>query len=96
MQNLGDKTILYFIFNGINGFVGVQNGKAEQPKEQRRSLFCTCDWGVVRCQSQHQCDILAHEFDVKVNCTGKGAWQLSIKLCVVHEAMNGCKILKIH
>ena len=29
--NLGDKTILYLIFNRFNGFVGVQNRKAEQP-----------------------------------------------------------------
>ena len=27
----------------------------------------------------------------EANYTGKLAWQLSIKLCVVHEAMNGCK-----
>ena len=31
IYNLGDTTILYLIFNRINGFVGVQNGKAEQP-----------------------------------------------------------------
>ena len=31
IYNLGDKTILYFIFNHINGFVEVQNRKAEQP-----------------------------------------------------------------
>ena len=31
IYNLGDKTILYLIFKRINGFVGVQNGKAEQP-----------------------------------------------------------------
>ena len=31
IYNLGDKTILYLIFNRINGFVGVQNGKVEQP-----------------------------------------------------------------
>ena len=31
IYNLGDKTILYLIFNRINGFVGAQNGKAEQP-----------------------------------------------------------------
>ena len=30
MYNLGDKTILSLIFNRINGFVRVQNGKAEQ------------------------------------------------------------------
>ena len=26
-----------------------------QPLEQTRSLFCACDSGVARCQSQHQC-----------------------------------------
>ena len=31
INNLGDKTILYLISNRINGFVRVQNGKAEQP-----------------------------------------------------------------
>ena len=30
-----------------------------QPMEQTRGLFCTCDSGVTRCQSQHQ-----NEFDV--------------------------------
>ena len=29
--NLGDKTILNLLFNRINGYVGVLNGKAEQP-----------------------------------------------------------------
>ena len=51
----------------INGFVGVQSGKAEkrnsqyehgQPMEQTKNLFCTCDSGVARCQSQRQCDFL--------------------------------------
>ena len=28
--NLGDKTILYLLFNRNNGFNGVLNGKAEQ------------------------------------------------------------------
>ena len=31
IYNLGDKTILYLMFNRINGFVGVQNGNAGQP-----------------------------------------------------------------
>ena len=31
INNLGDRTIFYLIFNRINGFVLVQNGKAEQP-----------------------------------------------------------------
>ena len=29
-------------------------------------------------------------------CTGKRAWQMSIKFCVIDEAMNGCNNLKIH
>ena len=29
-----------------------------QPMEQTRGLFCMCDSGVARCQSQHQCHFL--------------------------------------
>ena len=29
--NLGIKTVLYLKYNRINGLVGIQNGKAEQP-----------------------------------------------------------------
>ena len=28
-----------------------------QPMEQTRGLFSTCDSGVARCQSQHQCQL---------------------------------------
>ena len=66
IYNLGDKTILYLIFNRINGFVGVQNGKA-------------CNSGVARCQSQHQCHIWRMNSMLEAYCTGKWAWQLSIK-----------------
>ena len=31
VRNLGDKTILNLLFNSSNGYVGVLNGKAEQP-----------------------------------------------------------------
>ena len=37
-----------------------------QPMEQTRGLFCMCDSGVARCQSQHQ-----YYFDVDACCTGK-------------------------
>ena len=33
---------------------------------------------------------------IEAYCTGKCACQLLIKSCVIHEAMNGCKNLKIH
>ena len=26
-----------------------------QPMEQTRGIFCTCESGVARCQSEHQC-----------------------------------------
>ena len=34
-----------------------QNSQLEhgQPMEQTRGLLCTCDSGVARCQSKHQC-----------------------------------------
>ena len=67
-----------------------------QPMEQTRSLFFTCNSGVARCQSQHQCHIWRMNSMFEANCTGKRAWQMSIKFCVVHEVMNGGKILKIH
>ena len=67
-----------------------------QQMEQTRGLFCMCDSGVARRQSQHQCHIWRKNSMFERNCTDKLAWQLSIKFCVVHEAMNSCKILKIH
>ena len=70
--------MLYLMFNRINGYVGVQNGKAEQPVrtrtaniEQTRSLFCTCNTGVARCQSQHQLHVWRMNSMFKANCTGK-------------------------
>ena len=47
-----------------------------------------------RCQSQHQCHIWRMDSMFEANCVGKLAWQLSIKFCVIHEAMNSCKNLK--
>ena len=55
-----------------------------EPMEQTRGLFCTCESGVARCQSQHQ-----YLF-----------WQVSLaavnQICLILEDMNGCKNLKIH
>ena len=67
-----------------------------QPMEQTRSLFCTCSSGVACCQSQHQGHFWRINSIFEAKCTGKLAWQLSIKIWVVHEAMHSCKILKIH
>ena len=51
IYNLGDKTILYLMFNCINGFVGVQNGKA--------SVTPDSQWS-----KQEAVSHLANEFDV--------------------------------
>ena len=67
-----------------------------QPMEQTRSLFCTCDSGVSRCQLQHQCHFWQMNSIFEAHCTGKWAWQLSIIFYVIHKVMNGCKNLKIH
>ena len=58
-----------------------------QPMEQSRGLFCTCDSGVAGCQSQHQ-----NEFDFRSVVSLAAVNQIR----VIHEAMNGCKNLKIH
>ena len=78
--------------------MGKRNSQREhgQPKEQTTSLFCTCNSGEADCQSQHQYHIWRMNLMFEDNRTGKCAWQLSVKFCLVHEAMNGCKNLKIH
>ena len=67
-----------------------------QPKEQTRSLFFMCNLDVAHCQSQRQCHIWRIIRCSKQIARAIRAWQLSIKFCVIHEAVNGCKILKIH
>ena len=72
--------------NHIDVFVGVQNGKVEQPgeqgqlKEQTRGLFCTSDSSVGRCKSEHQCHFWRMSSMFEAYCMGKTTWQLSIKL----------------
>ena len=62
-----------------------------QPMEQSRGLFCTCDSGVAGCQSQHQ-----NEFDVRSVLHRQVSLAAVNQIRVIHEAMNGCKNLKIH
>ena len=100
--NLGDKPILYFIFNGIIGFVGVQNGKAEQPVLTRTAngankklvLHMQLRFGSLSIITP--VSHLENELMFEANCMDKWAWQLSIKFCAVQEAMEGYKILKSH
>ena len=59
--------------------------------EQTRGLLCTCDLGAARCQSH-----LATEFDVPSVLQWQVRLATANQICVIHEAMNGCKNLKIH
>ena len=65
IYNLGKKTVLYLIWNRINGLSECKTEKRNsqhehgQPMEQTRGLFCTCDSGVARCQSQRRCHFWA-------------------------------------
>ena len=65
-----------------------------QPMEQTRGLFCMCDSGVARCQSEHQYHFLQMNSMFEGYCTGKLA--AVSQICVIHEAMNGCKNIKIN
>ena len=67
-----------------------------QPMEQTRGFFWMCDSGVVRCQSEHQYHFLANEFDVRIVLHGQVSLTVVNQICVIHEAMNGCKNLRIH
>ena len=62
-----------------------------QPMEQTRGLFCTCNSGVARCQSQHQYHFLRMSLMFEACCT-----EAVNQVYVIHEAMNSCKNLKIH
>ena len=62
-----------------------------QLMEQTRGLFCTCDSGVTKPVS-----LLVNEFDVRSVLHGQVSLAAVNQICVIHEAMNGCKYLKIH
>ena len=70
-----------------------QNSQFEhrQPMEQTRGLICTYDSGVVPCQSQ-----LGNEFGVRSVLHGQVSLVAINQMCVINEAMNGCKNSKIH
>ena len=70
IHDLGDKTILCLIFNRINGFVGVQNGKAEQQASGANKKLVLHEQ--LRCGSLSittSVSHLANEFEA--NCTDK-------------------------
>ena len=65
--------------------------------EQTKDLFCTCDSGVAHCQSQHQYHFwrMSLMFDAYL-LHGQVTLAAVSQMCVIYEAMNGCKNLKIH
>ena len=77
IYNWGDKTILYLIFNRINGFIGVQKGIVEQPvwtwtaKGANRKLVLhlqlRCGSLSITTPGSH----LANEFDVESKLHGQ-------------------------
>ena len=93
---------MYLLFNRINGFVGVQNGKAEQPVRTQRAngankklalhVRLGCGLLSITTPVSH----LANEFDVRSILHGQVSLAAVNQIRVVHEAMNGCKNLKIH
>ena len=58
---------------------GTASMNMDSQMEQTSSMFCTYDSGVVRCQSQHQFHFWRMNSMFEAYCTGKWAWQLSIK-----------------
>ena len=66
-----------------------------QPMEQTRGLFCTCDSGVAHCQSQHQYHFWLMSSMVRSVLHGQVSLAAVNQICVIHEAMNSCKNLKI-
>ena len=100
--NLGIKTVLYLKYNCFKGFIGMcktekRNSQFEQgqPMEQRRGLFCTC----TQCGSLSittPVSLLANEFDDHSLMQGKVSLAAANQICVIREAINGCKNLKMH
>ena len=61
-----------------------------QPMEQTRSSFC----GSLSMTTP--VSLLANEFDVGSVLHGQESLAAVNQICVIHEAMNCCKNLKIH
>ena len=82
--------------NRINGLLECKTEKRNcqsehgQPMEQTRCLFCTCESVVARCQPQHQCHFW------RINSMFEAYIATVNQFFVFHDAMNGCKNLKIH
>ena len=63
-----------------------------QPMEQTRVLFCSCD----SLSITTPVSLLANEFDVGSVLHRQVSLAAVNQIYVIHEAMKGCKNLKIH
>ena len=87
MYIVGDKTILYLIFNRINGFVGMSTGKAEQLVWTRTSngankkLVLHVQPGCGSISITKPVSHLAYEFDVQSKLHRK------VSLAAVHQIL---------
>ena len=68
----------------------------EQLVEQTRGLFYMCDSGCGSLSITTPVILLANEFDVLSVLHGQVTLAAVNQICVIHEAVNGCKILKIY
>ena len=99
---MGEKTIFVFNFNRINGFVGVYNRKAEQPvltwtaNGANKKLVLHMRFRRVSQSITTPVSHLAKEFNVQSELQGQVSLAAFDQIFVLHEAMNGCKNLKIH
>ena len=90
MYNIGNKTVCvkYEIVSTVLSECKTEKRNSQrkygQPMEQTRVLFCTCDSGVVRCQSQYQ-----YHFWQKSSMFEAYCLATVNQFCVVHEGMNG-------
>ena len=64
--------------------------------EQIRNLFCMCDSGVARRQSQDQCHFWQMKWMFKSVLYGQVSLAAVNQICVIDKAMNGCKNLRVH
>ena len=86
--------------NGINGFVGVSNGKTEQPActltangaSKKLVLHMQLRFGSISFTSP--LSLPANEFDVQSVLHGQMSLAAVNQFCVIHEAMNSCKKIK--
>ena len=67
-----------------------------QPMEQTRSLFCMCNSGCGLLSITTPVPLLTNEFDVRSKLHEKMTLAAVNQSCVINEAMNDCKNLKIH